>query len=176
MITTTRMRLIPATATLLRAEVEQAGSLAALLDAEVPDNWPPEMVRGALRWFLQQLERTPDLCGWLSWYGVHGGGAGQRPILVGSGGFLGFPRLGMLEVGYSVLPQFQRRGLATEMVKGLLDWAFHQPVVSGVFADIHQENVASLRLAQSLHFVHTGPGKEPGLDRFILMAAEWQRI
>ncbi len=163
------MRLIPATAALVRAEIAQRDTFAAMLDADVPDNWPPEMLSDALPWFLQQLEQTPGLCGWLAWYSVHRADQAMRSRLVASGGFRGRPQQGMLEVGYSVLPQFQRQGFAREMVTGLVQWAFAQAGVAGVFADTHHSNTPSLHLVRSVNFIHTGPGKEPGYERYELM-------
>jgi [ribosomal protein S5]-alanine N-acetyltransferase len=174
MILTPHMRLIPATAALVRAEIAQPDTFAAMLDAEVPDNWPPEMLSDALPWFLQQLEQTPDLCGWLAWYGLDRTDQAVRSRLVASGGFLGRPQQGMLEVGYSVLPQFQRQGFAREMLTGVLQWAFAQADVVGVFADIHQSNTPSLRLVRSLDFINSGSGREPGYERFQMMVSNWK--
>jgi RimJ/RimL family protein N-acetyltransferase len=46
--------------------------------------------------------------------------------------------------------------------------------VVGVFADIHRGNTPSLRLVQRLDFIHCGPGKDPGYDRFQMMVSNWK--
>src|SRR4051812_9961256 len=123
MIETTRLKLIPATVALARAEIGDRGEFARLLGATVPDNWPPETAADALPLFLGWLEAAPDRIGWFGWYALFTGGDAGLPVLVGGGGFLGPPRDGVVKMGYSVLPQFQRQGYATEMVRGLVDWA-----------------------------------------------------
>ena len=85
-----------------------------------------------------------------------------------SGGFKGPPQDGTVEIGYSVLPQFQGRGYATEMVRALIDWAFAQPGVLRIVAETTENNVASMRLLHRLGFAHTEPAVEPGHIRLVL--------
>jgi RimJ/RimL family protein N-acetyltransferase len=56
-------------------------------------------------------------------------------VVIGIAGYKG-PALddGSVEIGYSVLPAFQRRGLATEAVLGLVDRAFESESVERVLA------------------------------------------
>ncbi|HEY4120633.1 MAG TPA: GNAT family N-acetyltransferase, partial [Byssovorax sp.] len=72
---------------------------------------------------------------------------------------------GKVEIGYSVLPEFQRRGFATEMVAALTDWALAEPRVRAVFADVDPENTPSVRLLTKLGYVQVGEGDEPGYVR-----------
>jgi RimJ/RimL family protein N-acetyltransferase len=160
------MRLVPATAELVRAEIGDRPVFAALLGATIPADWPPEMLVDALPFFLRQLEAAPDQTGWLNWYGLLAGGHGEPFVLMASGGFMGPPRNGTVEVGYSVLPEFQRQGYATEMAAALVDWAFAQPDVRRVIAEAHTDNTPSLRLLRKLGFVEIGPGAEPEHIRF----------
>ena len=166
MLTTARMRLVPRTAELTRAEIADRAAFAALLHATVPANWPPDLLADAVPWFLQQMEAAPDQVGWLDWYGLVRGIGGQPDLLVASGGFLGPPQDGTVEVGYSVLPQFQRQGLATEMVGGLVEWALAQAGVQQVVAEVHTDNTPSVRLLARLGFVAIGAGRDPGHLRF----------
>lgn len=166
MLTTARMRLVPRTADLTRAESADRPAFADLLDATVPANWPPDLLADALPWFLQQLQAAADLVGWLDWYGLVRGIGDQPDVLVASRGFLGSPQDGTVEVGYSVLPQFQRQGLATEMVAGLVEWAIAQAGVHHVVAEVHADNIPSLRLLRRLGFVAIGAGRDPEHLRF----------
>src|SRR4051812_38635479 len=100
MIQTTRLKLIPATVALARAEIGDRGEFARLLGASVPANWPPENAADALPLFLRWLEAAPDRVGWFGWYAlVLGdevpGDEAALPVLVGGGGFLGPPRDGV---------------------------------------------------------------------------------
>ena len=175
MIETTRLKLIPATVALARAEIGDRGAggeFARLLGASVPDNWPPESAADALGLFLGWLEAAPDRVGWFGWYALAAGaGAGALaalPVLVGGCGFLGPPRDGVAKMGYSVLPQFQRQGYATEMVRELVNWALGQQGVVRIVAETEWANPASVRVLEKAGFVSVGPAVEPGGRRFEL--------
>lgn len=170
-IETQRMRLIPATAELARAELFDRVAFARQLTAEVPDNWPPESAADALPWFLEQLLAAPrERYGWLAWYGVQRGTPADRFILVAGAGFKGPPHDGVVETGYSVLPQFQRQGFATEMVGALTQWALSQPGVECVIAQTGRDNIHSIRLLTKLGFVRRGIADYSADDRYELFA------
>ena len=68
--------------------------------------------------------------------------------VVGIGGFTGPPdEREFVTLGYSVFPEFQRQGYASEAARALVDWALMQPGVRGVEATISPRNVASERVA-----------------------------
>ncbi len=69
-LVTPRLDLVPATASLVRAEMEGPRRLRRLLDAWVPEAWPPGDLAEALPVFRERLERQPELAGWFSWYWV----------------------------------------------------------------------------------------------------------
>jgi RimJ/RimL family protein N-acetyltransferase len=162
MLTTPRLRLVPATVALARAEIADREDFARLLEATIPDNWPPETLADALPLFLQWMEAAPDRVGWFGWYAV----TRDDNVLAGSVGFKGPPQEGAAEVGYSVLPQFQCRGYATEMVAALVRWALGQPGVDRVIAETEPVNVASCRVLKKVGFTLAGAGTEPGSVRF----------
>lgn len=154
------MRLVPATAKLARMEVVDRARFAEDLGAVVPEDWPPELARDAIEWFAQQLEADPGRVGWMGWYGVMLDSG--DPVLGMGAGFLGPPQEGTIEVGYSVLPSFQRKRYATEMVGAIVDWALSHPEVRTVYAEVDATNEPSLRLLQRLGFRECGAGRDPG--------------
>ena len=159
---TPRFLLVPATAELVALEITSSKALGTALAAEVPADWPPEETVDALPWFLSRLKSDPSLSGWLNWYGLYREDTSQQPTLVSSAGFFGPPEEGCVEIGYSVLPTFQSRGFATEIVAGLVSWALSQPIVKCVTAETSSENPASLRVLSKLGFTPAGPGREDG--------------
>ena len=176
MIVTARMRLVPATVALARAELTDRAEFARLLSAAVPDEWPPEILADALPLFLEWIEAAPDRVGWYVWYAVMRAPR-EAPdmladdvgdILMASGGFKGPPQDSTVEIGYSVLPRFQGQGYATEMVRALIDWAFSQPGVRRIVAETTEDNTASMRLLCRLGFTRTEPAVEPAHIRFVL--------
>lgn len=176
MIVTARMRLVPATVALARAELAGRAEFARLLSATVPDEWPPEILADALPVFLEWIEAAPDRVGWYVWYAMVrapreasnmlAGDIGD--ILMASGGFKGPPQDGTVEIGYSVLPRFQGHGYATEMVQALIDWAFAQPGVLRIIAETTEDNAPSMRLLKRQGFTNAGPAVEPGHIRLLL--------
>jgi RimJ/RimL family protein N-acetyltransferase len=173
MLESPRLILRPATAAMLHAELDDRTRLAELLGVRVPENWPPETLVDALPYFLEQVEGAPELAGWLMWYVVLKDDAGQGPVLVGSTGFTGPVGAGRsVETGYSVLPQYQNRGYATEAVGRLIGWAFSHPEVASVVAQTALEPNPSVRVLTKLGFRCVGEGEEFGTLRFELVRPE----
>lgn len=168
MIVTDRLTLMPATVALARAEIDDRAAFARLLKAVVPDSWPPESAADALPLFLSWLEAAPDCVGWFGWYALARLGDAASPVLIGAGGFLGPPQSGAVQIGYSLLPEFQRRGYATEMVGGLVRWALGQPGVDFIAAETEWANPTSVRVLEKVGFKPTGSSSEPGGARFEL--------
>jgi RimJ/RimL family protein N-acetyltransferase len=147
-----------------------------MLGVRAIERWPPEELVEVLPLFREQLERHPDLAGWLSWYWVlrpedapdlSGPDRAPSPpvpaILIGSGGFKGPPESGRVEIGYHVREAHRRRGYATEALGALLAWAFAHPEVRDVRAETEADNAASIGLLEKLGFACVGDGSRPGL-------------
>jgi len=162
------MRLIPGTAELLRAELEGRGRLEEVLGVTVPDAWPPELYdHEAVSWTLGQLEADPDHERWGFYYFVLRN-SGSGPLVVGAGGYKGPPSRGAVEIGYSVLPEFQRRGLATEAALGLVSHGFAEQSVGLVVAETLTGLEPSIGVLRKLGFSLEGEGSEPGVIRYQL--------
>jgi RimJ/RimL family protein N-acetyltransferase len=168
---TRRLRLLAATCASVKAELEDPVRLGVLIDACVPPGWPPETLRDARPVFAGWHEAHPDWSGWLEWYAVRVDQG--RPELCGSVGFKGPPDAsGMIEIGYSVLAEHQGAGLASEMVGGLVGWAFSQAGVRCIEAETTLDNPASIRVLERNGFQSVGDGSEPGSIRYRLGRVE----
>ena len=75
------------------------------------------------------------------------GSCGLQPLVEGDG----------VEVYYTVLPEQQNRGIATEAIRRLLEYLFEQTDTRRVVAYVAPENLPSVRVAQRLGFVDDGP-------------------
>jgi ribosomal-protein-alanine N-acetyltransferase len=161
-----RMTLVAANARLLEADLESRSALAELLSAEVPENWPPDLYeRQAMKFALQMLRDDPKLPGWSFWYLLTR--TPDAPKLLGLCGFKGRPdETGSVEIGYSVLEQFQTQGYATEAVTRLLVWAFSHQNVREVSAETLPHLRKSIRVMEKNGFSFTGPGSEHGVIRY----------
>ena len=167
--TSARLTLIAATLAHVRTELDAPERLAALLGAEVSGAWPTgEYDRDAMEFFRARLEEGGEAAaGWYGWYAVRNEDADGPRALVGAGGYFGPPGGdGRVEIGYSVLPEWQRRGYASEIVDALVARAFGVPDVTLVIAHTTPENVGSVGVLARCGFVDAGPGAEPGSIRF----------
>ena len=164
--TTDRLRLVAGTEALAAAELEDREKHAKLLGALVSETWPPDNLADVLGYFYALYEEHPEWEGWLTWYTVRIDN--DYPILCGSVGFKGPPdKRGMVEIGYSVLPEFQGQGLATEAVAGIVQWARQQPEVKEIEAETNTDNKASIRVLEKNGFICAGVGLEPNTIRFV---------
>lgn len=164
---TSRLHLIAATLEMAHAEVHDRAALATLLEARLPGDWPPPLNDAAsARFFLEYLTTHPTATGWMTWYFVAVDENGER-VVIGNGGFKGTPFDGSVEVGYSILPSYQRQGFATEAVGALIDWAFAQDSARRVWAQTLPGRHASQTLLRKLGFREMLPA-EPGVLRFEL--------
>lgn len=68
-----------------------------------------------------------------------------------------------VELGYVLARLFWRKGLMTEAVRGVIDWAFAQPQIYHVAAVCDVENVASARVMEK-----AGMKREGVLKRYTL--------
>jgi len=81
--------------------------------------------------------------------------------IVGSLSFKGLDKSGVAEIGYGMKPEFEGKGLMTEAVSAVVDWALEQPGVMAVEAETEPDNIASRRVLEKAGFVPTGTiGKE----------------
>ena len=164
--TTDRLRLVAGTEALAAAELEGRQKLSKLLGASVPKTWPPDNLRDVLDHFYASYKEHRKWEGWLTWYAIRIGSG--RPVLCGSVGFRGPPdEQGMVEIGYSVLPEFQGQGLATEAVAGIVQWAKQQRDIEHIEAETNSGNKASIRVLEKNGFICAGAGLEPNTLRFI---------
>ena len=75
--------------------------------------------------------------------------------------FKGLDSDGVVEIGYGIMEQYQEHGYATEAVKAISNWAFQEPKISSIEAEIDSKNVASKKVLEKCGFVFTGKnGKE----------------
>lgn len=166
-ISTSRLDLIPATISMLKAELASPSELALLLDATVPDGWPPgEYDQPAISFFLDRVRENADAVGWYSWYAVLRSADGQK-IVVGAAGFFGPPdENGQVEIGYSVVSGYEGQGYATEMVQALVQVAFASTRVKRMIAHTRQENIGSIRVLEKAGFGFVGAGQEEGVVEY----------
>jgi len=143
----------------------EGASVGGDLHAILPVPWLDEV-----RWIAgvraQQLRLRPADAPWL-----------LRPILLHATdgapravGYLNFHAgpddEGMVEIGYTLLPEARGQGYAIEAVRAAIDWATSVHGVHRIRASIAPDNERSLHLVTKLGFRQTGEqwDKEDGLE------------
>jgi [ribosomal protein S5]-alanine N-acetyltransferase len=163
LLNTRRLLLRSATPEIAAADLGNRSEFSRLLKAQVPADWPPPLNDDNSKMFtLIYLQENPDAAGWSTWYFLLPGEMNGKSQAIGIGGFRGKPSQGAIEVGYSIVPAYQRLGFASEAVAGLIDWAFSHSDVQLVAAETLPALLASIRVLEKNGFHLLGEGSEEG--------------
>lgn len=77
------------------------------------------------------------------------------------------------EIGFELLPEFQRQGYMKEAAESVIYFVFKSLSLEKIRADVHENNARSLHLLNKLQFVGTtSEYPEPHLKSFVLVHAE----
>ncbi len=73
--------------------------------------------------------------------------------IVAEMGFKGIPNNNKeVEIGYGVFTNFHRKGIMTECVRGMIDWAKKRLDIQYVLAETDENNLASIKVLQKNNF------------------------
>jgi [ribosomal protein S5]-alanine N-acetyltransferase len=112
---------------------------------------------------IKQMEDDPEAARWIVKAAVSESGG----VVIGHGGYHGPPdERGMVEVGYTVDPQYRRQGYAKAILTALIERAETEPAVRVVRASISPTNAASLATIAGFGFLEAGEqwDEEDGLE------------
>ncbi|OUC96334.1 GNAT family N-acetyltransferase [Streptosporangium minutum] len=145
---------------LLDGDLRAAGETAGV---PLTDYFVTDGARWLWRFRLDQMAADPGNARWM----VRQVATGPEGVVIGHAGFHGPPdEAGMVEIGYSVAPDFRRQGYARAMLIELLRRAAAEPGVRTVRATIGPDNAASLATIAGFGFVEVGEqwDEEDGLE------------
>ncbi|HKS49326.1 MAG TPA: GNAT family N-acetyltransferase [Amycolatopsis sp.] len=129
-----------------RIIAEDAPGLASVLGVEVPEPWLAAVQAEENHKIIQA---DPAATPWLS----RGIVLRSARRLVGEVGFHQPPDdLAVVELGYEVLPEYRRQGIAAEAIRALTGWAHSTGRADTVYVTIERRNEASIGLVRSLGF------------------------
>ncbi|MDQ2926350.1 MAG: GNAT family N-acetyltransferase [Acidobacteriota bacterium] len=164
-IRTARLRLVAITPTMLAAEKLADGSVSKLLRARLTAEWPPEHWEPhVLDFILKQIEDDVKMTGW-NRYVLLPDASGRGRTLIGCVGGFVKPE-GDVEIGYSTLPEFQRRGYATEAAVALVEWLLKCEGVQSVSAQTFPRLPESIKVMERCGLRYVGDGDEEGTVRY----------
>ena len=163
------MFLVPATLESLAAELRAPSALAEVIRMEVADGWPPELYdRDPIEFTIRRYQVFPDEANWWLYYFVLKAEADRGAVAIGCGGYKGPPTAdGTVEIGYSIVPEYRRLGLATEAAQGLIAYAFALDDVQRVIAETLPELQASIGVLTRCGFAFAGTGSAEGTIRYV---------
>ncbi|MBO7611591.1 MAG: GNAT family N-acetyltransferase [Elusimicrobia bacterium] len=67
--------------------------------------------------------------------------------------FKGLDGDGIVEIGYGITKKYQGHGYATEAVKAISNWAFQEPKVTAIKAEIDAKNIISKKVLENCGFI-----------------------
>lgn len=130
---------------------------------------------GPLPYRIPRIEADPQAAPYLLRLAV----LRDEGIVIGSAGFHDRPDAsGMIEIGLGVVPEFQGRGYAQEMLHGMWGWVIDQPGVVTLRYTVSPDNGPSQAIIRKLGFAHVGQqiDEEDGPeDIFEMSAADYRR-
>jgi len=159
-LTTARLRLVPLTLSCTTSP-DDRDAIGRTTSARVPEAWPVE------HYDQEVLDYTRTLLGkepegeFVMRYLV----TREGPTVIGMVGCSPPDADGRVVTGYSVLPECQRRGYASEALAGIIDWLRGNPAVRIVAADTYPHLIASIRTMERCGLVYAGPGEGEGVIR-----------
>jgi RimJ/RimL family protein N-acetyltransferase len=162
-IFTPRLELRAGSSEIFSIPFHDRQALAAALRVHVPDDWPVEHYDAdPLTHCKAALDLDADAAPWQLRYLIER----SSNTLVGFGGSGDRPAAGIWTIGYSVLPQYRRKGYASECVAALIDAAFAHDDIRCVAAETYPELVASIGVLRKNGFTLAGPGEGDRVIRF----------
>jgi len=169
------VRLVQSTLPLLDVEGRSGADLAADLGVAPPVDWPPPYNDAGTRaWMRERLLANPADAPWMSYYIL--AEVDGRETLVGSCGFKGGPdAAGMVEVGYSVVPAYHRRGIGSTALTELIRLGFDDARVNRIVAETLPDLAGSRGLLARCGFTVVDTRHEDGLGEVLTYALERPR-
>ena len=141
---TERLTLIPFTLELAEATLNDRDRLPRLLGLHVPESWPNPDYAEIIPMIVEGRRKDPSSAEWIRLIAHR-----VDKIVIGDIGFIKPPdEEGNVEFGYSIVPEYQGKGYATEAARAMIEWAFKQRGVRRVIASCLNDNTASTRVLE----------------------------
>jgi RimJ/RimL family protein N-acetyltransferase len=161
-----RLDMVAMSPASLHCQAENAldmhSKLGAILRCSVPDSWPPENWEPHVYEYLLNLMATDaEASGWCR-YILLRDVDGARTLIGTFGAGLPKAETGEAEIGYGLLPEYQRQGYAAEAVMAMLPWLLSRRPVKAFVAQTFPHLYGSIRVMEKCGMVYAGPGFEEG--------------
>jgi RimJ/RimL family protein N-acetyltransferase len=163
-LTTARLRLVPMPISCAVAKPEDRSAIAGAVGAQVPEWWPVEHYDQEMLDHLRALlEKNPEE-EYVTRYIV----LQETNTVIGMIGSGPPDDDGAVVIGYSVLPQSQRRGFASESLTAIIEWARNDPRVRKIVGFTYPHLTPSIRTMERCGLRFSGDVEE-GTIRYELV-------
>lgn len=143
-VKTKRLQVITFEVAMIKALLEGAKELEKMIGYAVPADYPMDVYK---QFFPYKIDRFSKLPEENKWEGLIIDS--ETATVIGDIGYKRGPNdKGEIDLGYSILPDYQGRGFATEAAAGMVAWGLKQPGVEKIIATCSPENKASIRVLQ----------------------------
>lgn len=167
-ILTDRLALIPITYEAIRSERSKNGQLSKLIQCKIPREWPPPFWdTNIFDFMLSQFERFPDQLGWPRYIALRNP-HGSRTLIGSIGAYSRTAPPAECEIGYSILPDFEGHGFATEATAATIEFLRSDQRIASVIADALPSMTGSIRVLERCGLIPAGAGEQLGTIRYRL--------
>jgi RimJ/RimL family protein N-acetyltransferase len=167
-IVTSRLSLIAITPEMVKSEQANDHQLGELIQCAIPTNWPPvDWEPHVFDFVLAQFDKHPDQIGWHR-YVTFAAPNGTRTLIGALGASSKPTNPAECEIGYSILPPFERRGFATEGTLALIDYLRGEMQHTSIIAHTFPRLTGSIRVMEKCGLTFEGPGDGEGTIRYRL--------
>src|SRR6478735_4517086 len=162
MLETTRLKLVPLTHEQMILYKNEPEALADSLNIRYikrqTDPVVAEDLREAIEFWIQQTKKNRDQFEWFTTWEII---LKAEQVAVGGIGFSGLPdEMGKSMTGYGLDTRYYGRGIATEALKAMIDWAFQNHSLKTIIADTPLQHTASHRVLLKNNFVESSRDEE----------------
>jgi len=170
-VVTPRLDLIPVSVESLLCQrqggEDMRAKLTAILNAVVPDAWPHENWEPHVYdYLLNLIEQDAEAAGWCRYLALRDDSSQGRTLIGSFGSGFPKPETGAAEIGYGLLPEWQRQGFAVEAVEAMLPWLRTRREIRAFVAQTFPNLRGSIRVLEKSGFQQVGAGFEEGTILF----------
>jgi len=165
-ILTSRLALIAIAPETVWSEKAGDKRLGELIGCTIPKNWPHiDWEPHVFDFLLAQFDQHPDQIGWARYIALPF--SDDSRTLIGTvGAFTKSAAPYEAEIGYSLLPQFEARGFATEAAKALVEFLRLDDRITSIIAHTFPSIPGSIRVMEKCGMSYDGEGEETGTIRY----------
>lgn len=147
---TDRLILINYTLEMIQATIGRTEALERASGYQVSPDWPGIDFFFYLPYVLENVKKDDRMIKWTRLVVLK-----QENKIIGEIGGQGNPdETGEIELGYSIVPEYQNKGYMSEALSEMIAWLAEQPNIIRIFARCYEQNEASIQVLKHNRFVH----------------------